>query len=123
MLCPMVIVLNFWETIRLYPQHLYHFIFHQQSITVRLPSYPCQYLLLSIFLTLAVLVGVKWDIILICIHLFYFYLFRATSTAYGGSQSRGPIRAVTTSLCHSHSNARSEPRLQTTPQLTAMPAP
>lgn len=69
MLCPMVIVLNFWETIRLYPQHLYHFIFHQQSITVLLPSYPCQYLLLSIFLTLAVLVGVKWDIILICIHL------------------------------------------------------
>ena len=30
------------------------------------------------------------------------------------------IRAVAASLCQSHSNARSEPRLRPTPQLTAM---
>ena len=46
-----------------------------------------------------------------------FCLFRATPAAYGGSQARGLIRAVATSLRHSHSNARSEPHLQPTPQL------
>ena len=46
--------------------------------------------------------------------------FRATHTAYGGSQARGPIRATATSLHHSHSNIRSKPHLQPTPQLTAM---
>ena len=38
---------------------------------------------------------------------FYFILFcllRAVSTTYGGSQARGPIGAIATSLCHSHSN-------------------
>ena len=39
--------------------------------------------------------------------------------AYGGSQARGPIGAVATSLHQSHSNAVSEPRLQPTPQLMA----
>ena len=43
------------------------------------------------------------------------------SEAYGGSQPTGLIRAVATSLRHSHSNAGSEPRLQRTPQLTEMP--
>jgi len=40
---------------------------------------------------------------------FFFCLFsRATPTAYGGSQARGLIGAVATSLHHSHSNAGSE---------------
>ena len=43
----------------------------------------------------------------------------AAPTAYGGSQARGQIGAVAASLHHSHSNARSEPRLRPTPQLTA----
>ena len=48
-------------------------------------------------------------------------LFRATPAAYGGSQARGPIRAVATGPSHSHSNAGSKLRLQpTTPQLMAM---
>ena len=47
-------------------------------------------------------------------------LFRATPTAYGGSQARGPIGAVAAGLHHSQSNARSEPCLPPTPQLTAM---
>ena len=40
----------------------------------------------------------------------FFLLFRAKLAAYGGSQARGPIGAVATGLCysHSHSNARSE---------------
>ena len=35
----------------------------------------------------------------------------AAPAAYGGSQARGPIRAVATGLHQSHSNAGSEPRL------------
>jgi len=38
-------------------------------------------------------------------------------------QARGPIGAVAAGLHHSHSNARSEPCLRPTPQLTAMPDP
>ena len=43
--------------------------------------------------------------------------------AYGGSQARGLIRAVVAGLHQGHSYAASEPRLQPTPQLTAMPDP
>ena len=43
--------------------------------------------------------------------------------AYGGSQARGRIGAVATGLRQSHSNAGFNPRLQPTPQLTAMPDP
>ena len=43
---------------------------------------------------------------------FFFNLFKAAPTAYGGSQARGWIRAEAAGLHHSHSNARSEPRLQ-----------
>jgi len=50
-------------------------------------------------------------------------LFRAASVAYGGSQARGLIRAVANGLRQRHNNARSEPRLRPTPQLTAMPDP
>ena len=54
----------------------------------------------------------------------YFCLFafsRAASTAYGDSQARGRIGAVAIGICHSHSNAGSEPRVQPTPQLMATP--
>ena len=47
----------------------------------------------------------------------------AAPAAYGGSQARGPIGAVATGLRQSHSKAGSEPHLQPTPQLTAMPDP
>ena len=40
--------------------------------------------------------------------------------AYGGSQAWGLTGAVAASLCQSHSNARSEPRLWPTPQLMAV---
>ena len=56
--------------------------------------------------------------------LFFFFLIflpflGPLPSAYGGSQARGLIRAVATGLHHSHSNVRSKPRLQPTPQLTA----
>ena len=38
--------------------------------------------------------------------------------AYGHSQARGRIGVVAAGLYHSHSNMRSEPCLQPTPQLT-----
>ena len=50
-----------------------------------------------------------------------FFFFRTTLTAYGGSQARGPIRAVAAGLRQSHGNARSELHLQPRPQLTATP--
>ena len=52
-----------------------------------------------------------------------FVFFWATPMAYGGSQARGLIGAVTAGLRHSHSKARSEPHLRPTPQLTARPDP
>ena len=55
---------------------------------------------------------------------YYYCLFafsRAAPVAYGRSQAWGLIRAVAASLHQSHSNARSEPRLQPTPQLTETP--
>ena len=58
-----------------------------------------------------------------CSFVFCFLFDRATPAAYGGSQAGGPIGSVAAGLCHSHSNARSEPRLQPTPQLTATPYP
>ena len=53
----------------------------------------------------------------------FFLLFRAIPSAYGGSQARGLIGAVATSLYHSQRNARSEPCLRPTPQLTETPDP
>ena len=59
----------------------------------------------------------------------YYYIFwlfafsRVAPTAYGGFQARGLIGAIATGLRQSQSNAGSEPHLQPTPQLTAMPDP
>ena len=52
--------------------------------------------------------------------IFFFWLFKAALVAYGGSQARGLIGATAAGLHHSRSNSRSKPRLQPTPQLTAM---
>ena len=45
---------------------------------------------------------------------FFFCLFWAAPLAYGVSQARGQIGAVASGLCHSHSNAGSEPHLHHT---------
>ena len=49
---------------------------------------------------------------------FFLLLFRAILKAHGSSQARGRIGATAAGLCHSCSNARSEPCLKSTPQLT-----
>ena len=55
---------------------------------------------------------------------FFFFVFsRAMPAAYGGSRARGLIRAVASTLHHSHSNAGSKLHLQPTPQFTVMPDP
>ena len=54
---------------------------------------------------------------------FFFLSFRATSVVDGSSQARGQIRAVTASLCQSHSNMGSKVCLRPTPELTATPDP
>ena len=56
-----------------------------------------------------------------CQFLFLFLLFRATPVAYENSQAR--VRLGATDLCHSHSNAGSEPHLRPTPQLATAPDP
>ena len=50
---------------------------------------------------------------------FFFLIFRTEPVAYGGSQARGPVRAVAAGLHQSHSNVGSELCLQPIPQLTA----
>ena len=52
-----------------------------------------------------------------------FCLFRVTPVTYGSSQARDRIGATAAGLHHRHSNARSEPHLRPTPQLTATPDP
>ena len=65
-------------------------------------------------------------------HFFYLFIYLFWSfclflgplpVAYGGSQARGPVQAVATGLCQSHSNVGSEPLFWSIPQLTAMPDP
>ena len=46
-------------------------------------------------------------------------LLRAAPVTYGSSQARGWIRAAAAGVHHSHSNNRSEPSLEPTPQLKA----
>ena len=58
-----------------------------------------------------------------CFNFFVCFFFRAAPVAFGGSQARGQIAASAAGLCHGHSNARSEPHLQPTPQLMPMPDP
>ena len=52
-----------------------------------------------------------------------FFLFIAAPEAYGSSGARGQTEATAAGLRHSHSNVGSEPCLQPTPELTAMPDP
>ena len=52
-----------------------------------------------------------------------FLLLGAVKAAYGNFQAMGRIGAVAAGLYHSHSNSRSKPHLQPTPQLTAILGP
>ena len=67
------------------------------------------------------------ELTLLSVFIFLFFCLFAISwaapMAYGGSEARGQIGATAAGLHHSHSHARSEPRLRPTPQLTATPDP
>ena len=54
---------------------------------------------------------------------FFVLFFIAAPVAYGSFWARGQIGAAAAGLCHSCSNTRSEPHLQPTLQLAAMPDP
>ena len=49
------------------------------------------------------------------------FWFLGPPSAYGSTQTRGPIGATAARLHHSHSDVGSEPLLQPTPQLMATP--
>ena len=51
-------------------------------------------------------VHLTWYLLDIFYIFFFLCLFRAATTAYGGSQPRGPIWSVAVGLHHSHSNTR-----------------
>ena len=57
------------------------------------------------------------------LYIFFFCLFRDTPPTYGSSQATGRTGTSAAGLHHSHSNTRSKPRLQTTPQLMATSDP
>ena len=74
------------------------------------------------FLNWVVKIGMFSFFILFFFFFFFFFVFsRATPAACGGSQARGLIGAVAAGLQHSLSNLGSEPCLQPTSQLVAMP--
>ena len=54
---------------------------------------------------------------------FFFFLFIATPTAYGGSQARGGIGAIAAGLHLNLSDSESQPSLRPTPQFMATPDP
>ena len=53
----------------------------------------------------------------------FLFVFLGPHPTYASSRARGRIRAAAVGLPHSHSNTRSELRLQPTPQLVATPDP
>ena len=67
--------------------------------------------------------GFLWFQIFFIFYFFVFCLFSATPTAYGGSQARGQIGAVTAGLHHSHSNTGSRAMSATYTILMAMSDP
>ena len=92
------------------------FLLSEDFLVGRIPTFP---LLPPVLFQLS-----PYQALLFFFFFFFFLSFsRATPAAYGGSWARGPIWAVATGLCQSHSNATSEPHLRPTPQLTETPDP
>ena len=59
-------VFNFLKNHQPFPQRLYHFT-HQQYTRVPLSPNPCQHLLWSVFIVIAILVGMTWYFIVVSI--------------------------------------------------------
>ena len=93
------------------------------NITSLQTSSDAKYSLFNYVITSIMFLYITKIVALKCYILFFFFfcIFRAAPVAYAGSQARGPIGAVATGLCHSHTNEGSEPHLQPTPQLTTTP--
>ena len=100
-----------------------------QAILLLILSFFSSFLFLSFFLSFSFLPSFLPSSLppsLPSLSLFSFFLFllsMAAPAVYGGSLARGRIRATAAGLHHSHSNSGSEPHLQPTPQLPAMPDP
>ena len=75
------------------------------------------------FFTLSLLPCMPSSLLFSSLLLFTFFLsfffFLTDLGAYGSSPARGQIRDAAASLCHSHSNAGSEPHQKPTVQLMA----
>ena len=120
---------NFFEkSLCGFPQWLHQFTFPPRVYKSSLFLHPCQDLLFVVLLMIAVLTGMSHSDRYIIVGLVFCCcccccrrLFRATPAAYGSSQARGRMGAAAAGQCHSHSNSGSEPHLQPTPQLMAMP--
>ena len=107
---------SFYFSICDWPINLFYFLLVQRWKNVSFIKFVYFfYIIHPIFIYLFVVV--------FFIFTFVFYIFRPAPMACGGSQARGWIRAVAASLCHSHSNERSEPHVRTTPEFMAMPDP
>ena len=102
-LCPLDDVLFFFKHVFTF-WHYYGIIQAQHLIL----CFPCFSLEICHFLY-------NLWFLFICLFLVFFAISWAAPTAYGGSQARGRIGAIASSLHHNHSNAGSEPRLQPTP--------
>ena len=111
--------LTFWASAKLFPKVLYYFtsvsVINEDSIIITslwtlVIVHFCQFYFSHLC---------GCEVLYHCGFLILFYLFRPSPAAYGGSQARGQIIAVTAGLCHHHNNARSKPHLQPTPQLVA----
>ena len=70
--------------------------------------------------TLSILFYFFYLFIFNLIYFYFYFFFRAVPTAYESFWARGRFRAAAANLCHSHSNARSEPHLWPTLQFMAM---
>ena len=114
--------------VKIYSFLIDHFLYHKFNVK----SGEIKALALTVLQCISPFRSVNFEVLYSkCLNTHYIYffgggsfcLFRATPTACGGSKVRGLIGDAAAGLRQSHSNARSDPCLQPTPHLMAMPHP